>query len=789
MDVRQRHRPPAELTGFVGRRRQLGEIHRLLSGSRLLTLTGPGGIGKTRLALRAANQLAERFANGVRVIQVSEVPNRHLLTQAVFAAVGLDGRTRRWRESVLTDFLRDKYMLLVFDECEHMLDACAQLLSTLLRNCPGVQVIATSRQPIGIEGEVRLRVPPLSVPDPGQVGSPGEALTFDAVKLFAERAAAAEPGFVINRSNYEAVAALCRRLDGIPLALELMAVRLDAYSVDQLIEGLDDQLALLESGVRGRNERHRTVRATIDWSFQLLSDEEKAVWTRLAILSGDFGITAATFLCRGGEFGGSDVQRIIGSLVDKSMVMRHGTERYRLLEPMRQFAAEQLSFRAEEPELKLRLVKWIADVAREASSPSHQSDNFRRLHLERASLWSALDICQRQPEYAELGLTIFFDLSLYFRNRGSLPNAREAVETLLQVTAPNTLTYAKGLYAAGEFAFLLRDIAAAKRHLTESIRVARLLGNPEVVGWCLFYLSAVAWEEGEHATETDYAEQMLQLSRAMGNDFQHSVALLRLGLMRVEGGEVAGGLQLLDEALGISGNLHEEYFRSLQLWNVAIGHMRLGQLELAETAGREALDLAVALGAGHSLALCTECLAWIAAERCDAVKAARILGAAREMWKSIGTPLFRQLDAYHDRCETYARTVLGDVRFAAELHTGEMLSEPDLVQLAISDSPGKLDASVRPWMPAIANPEALTAREMEVARMVTAGLSSKEIGAELRIAARTVDAHVGHILAKLGLNSRIQLVHWLASRHALETSTSASAGGPPRGSASTYARD
>jgi non-specific serine/threonine protein kinase len=464
------------------------------------------------------------------------------------------------------------------------------------------------------------------------------------------------------------------------------------------------------------------------------------------------------------------VPDIIGSLVDKSMIMRHGSERYRLLEPMRQFAAEQLHFRAEESELKLRLVKWIADVARETNSREHQSENFRHMHLERASLWSALDICQRENEYAELGLAIIFDLSLYFQNRGYLPDARRAVEALLQVTAPDTLALAKGLCAAGEFALILRDTAAAKRHLTKSIRVARGLGNPEVVGWCLFYLAAVAWEEGEHEAESEYTQQMLHLSRAMGNEFQYSVALQRLGLIRVESGDVSGGLQLVDQALAITGELNEEYFRSLQLWNVAIGNMRVGQLEAAEKAGREALHLAAGLGAGHGLSLSTECLAWIAAERRDAVKAARLLGAAGEMWRSMGAPLFHQLDAYHDRCETYARTVLGDARFKDELHTGETLSQTDVIQLVMTDSPGKLGTSVRPWMPARANHEALTAREMEVARMVTTGLSSKEVGAELRIAARTVDAHVGHILAKLRLNSRVQLAHWLASLHPAEAS-------------------
>ncbi len=772
MDGRQRFSPEAELSGFVGRRHELSEISSLLRSHRLLTLTGPGGIGKTRLALRAANQLADRLTNGVRAVQVAEVPNRHLLTQAVCAAVGLNDRTRRGREPGLADYLRDKQMLLVFDECERMLDACALLILTLLRECPHVQVIATSRQPLAVEGEVRIRVPPLSVPDhPGQVCSPETAGSFEAVQLFLLRAAVGEPGFVINDANCEAIADLCRRLDGIPLALELTAVRLDAYSVDQLMAGLDDHLALVESG--SRSDRQQTLRATIDRSFQLLSEQEKTLWTRLAIFHGDFGIPAARFVCHGDELDESHVPSIIGGLVDKSMVMRQhlgDAERYRLLEPMRQYAAAQLQIRAEEPGLERRLVEWIADLAHEAHSPERQSKNFARVHLEHASLWSALDVCQRQQEYAALGLIILYDLSPYFLNRGPLLDALQVVESLLQVTVSDSLALAKGLCAAGGFAFTVRDIGAAKRHLTESIRVARRLGNPEVVAWCLYYLAAVAWEEGQHNAEVDYTEQMLQLSRAMGNELQYSVALQRLGLIRVESGDVAGGLRLVDEALAISGKLNEEYRRSLQLWNVAVGRMRLGELEQAERAGREAVHLAAGLGSGHSLAVSIECLAWIAAERRDAVKATRLLGAASEMWKSMGTRLIHQREVYHDRCENYARTVLGHGRFVEEERAGALLSSSELIRLADSDSPGKLNTSVRPWTTTTGSHPVLTTRETEVARLVSAGLTSKEVGAELLISTRTVEAHVGHILAKLGLGSRIQLANWVALRHPIEPS-------------------
>jgi non-specific serine/threonine protein kinase len=278
----------------------------------------------------------------------------------------------------------------------------------------------------------------------------------------------------------------------------------------------------------------------------------------------------------------------------------------------------------------------------------------------------------------------------------------------------------------------------------------------------LFHLSAVAWEEDDRAAEVQYAQQMLELSRAMQDEFQYSAALQRLGVIKIEAGDIEAGLQLVVEALAVSAKLDEEYFRSIQLWSIALGRMRLGELAPAERAGREALELATALGDGHSMSLSTECLAWIAAERRDAIKAAQLLGFASEMWRSMGTGLFPPLVPYRERCERYARAALGDTTFLEEFSRGKALSQAEVIGLAAHETPGKLEASVRPWIASLSSGHpALTARELEVGRMVAAGLTNKEIGAELLISTRTVEAHVGHVLTKLSLSSRIQLANWL----------------------------
>ena len=283
---RARGNLPAELTSFIGRREELSSLKRRLGTTRLLTLTGPGGVGKTRLALRVVQDSARRFEDGVGFVALSDVRDPMMVTQSVVAALGLQDRSIAWSVPMLTEYLGDKRVLLVLDNCEHVLDATAVLAGTLLRACPELRIIATSRQVLGVAGEVAEQVPPLSLPDPHDA-APGDALRADAVSLFVERAAANRPGFTIDAGNTAAVLELCRRLEGMPLALELAAVRLNALGLDALVNGLRDRLDLLGTGDRSQ-PRQQTLDATIDWSYQLLTRPEQLLWSRLSVFSGGF---------------------------------------------------------------------------------------------------------------------------------------------------------------------------------------------------------------------------------------------------------------------------------------------------------------------------------------------------------------------------------------------------------------------------------------------------------------------------------------------------------------------
>src|SRR5215813_13305454 len=368
---------PADLTSFVGRRRELAEVKRLLTTTRLLTLTGSGGAGKTRLALRAAADLARNFQGGTWLVSLAPIDDPLLITQAVFSALGLQDVSSRWSLSALSDYLSDRRLLLVLDNCEHLLDGAAGLAGTLLKSCPELRVLATSRQALGMAGEVRLRVPPLSMPEGVDSLTPGQIAGFDAVALLVERAAAVQPGFCVDDSNATSVHRLCARLDGMPLALELAAVRLEGLTVDQLLDGLDRQLQAPAAALRGAEPRQRTIEATLDWSFSLLSDKERRLWARLSVFAGAFDATAAATVCSGLESQEEDFAEVMAALVESSILQRDQAvkpPRYSMLETVRRYGRHKLRELGEELQLQTRHTDWILQLVRVAAT----SDEARR---------------------------------------------------------------------------------------------------------------------------------------------------------------------------------------------------------------------------------------------------------------------------------------------------------------------------------------------------------------------------------------------------------------------------
>jgi len=359
---------PSDLTSFVGRRQELREVKRLLATTRLLTLTGSGGAGKTRLALRAAADMSRGFPDGAWLVPMASIHNPLLVTQAVFSALGVHDLSAAVSLSSLTEYVTGKHLLLLLDNCEHLLDGCAVLASTLIKSCPELHVLATSRQALGLAGEVRMVVPPMSLPEEGDEVSVQRLLSSDAVCLLSERAAAVVPGFAVDAENAAAVLGLCRRLDGIPLALELAAVRLGSLSLDQLSQGLADELSILGSGNRGADARHWTLEATIGWSYGLLDEQERLLWARLSVFAGGFEEDAVTGVCSDPRLPARRIAGLLGALVEKSVLKRqlknNSVPRYWLLETLRQYGRQRLRELGEEAATQKRHFDWICALAK-----------------------------------------------------------------------------------------------------------------------------------------------------------------------------------------------------------------------------------------------------------------------------------------------------------------------------------------------------------------------------------------------------------------------------------------
>lgn len=747
---------PVELTSFVGRRRELAEIKRLLTTTRLLTLTGSGGAGKTRLALRAAAEMARNFSDGAWVVFLAPIDDPLLITQAVFSALGLQDMSSRWSPSALSDYLRNKRLLLVLDNCEHLLDSAAVLAGTLLKSCPELRILATSRQALGMAGEVRLRVPPLALPAPSSSMTPGQIVAFDAVALLVERAVAVQPGFAIDESNAATVLELCARLDGMPLALELAAVRLEGLSVGQLLTGLDRELAAPSTALRGGEARQRTLEATLDWSYSLLSDEERRLWARASVFAGGFVQEAAVAVCGDGD---------IASLVEKSIVQRDpqvDPPRYSMLETVRQYGRRRLCELGEEHEVQRRHRDWLVGFLAGADlfdSAAREVEGFDRIHRERDNLWSALEFCRREPGEAGAGIVLVAALTNYWLSRGPLRDVRRYLESLLPLTEPDSLLRTRCLIGIALFADAMGDADTGESAGGEALRIARLLGETTWIGWACGGLLLAAFVRGRNEGVDDLAETMLAAGRATDNTGMVAVATHYRCLNWLGQGRVDDAIDLGDECLAMlraHGNL---YVRGTIANTVAEARRRRGELRGATAVISEGIDCKRALDDRRGLAVLLETLAWVAADGSDFVRAATLLGVADGLRDTMAIPVLAPFVPQHRRCKADTRERLGAAAFDKAFSRGREMSVAEAADFALGQPPAKrAGAAMTPLRTAAGT---LSRREMEIARLIAEGLSNKEVATRLFISNRTVETHVTNMLNKLGLSSRTQLARWV----------------------------
>ncbi|TMR25277.1 tetratricopeptide repeat protein [Nonomuraea turkmeniaca] len=753
---------PSELNTFVGRRHEIAEVKRLLSEARLVTLVGVGGVGKSRLALRVGSDLRRSFHAGVWLVELAALESPELLVSSVLETLGIQDRSVRSPIEVLIEHLRDKDMLVLLDNCEHLLDECAAMVETLMRSAPGLRILATSRQALGVEGERSMPVPPMSVPDADGMAPSAEAMgRSDAVRLFIERAKAVLPGFEITDANRDSVAWICRRLDGMPLAIELAAVRLRAISVQQLLARLDDRFRLLTTGSRTAMPRQQTLRALIDWSYTLCTDQERLLWSRLSVFSGGLDLEAAEHVCAGPGIDPEEIIDLVNGLVDKSVLAREEQQtgvRYRLLETIRQYGRERLRESGEEAELKARHRDWygaLAARAQQAWFGPDQVDCFARLRAEHGNLRTALDYCLTTPGEAETGQVIATALRFYWIAAGALREGRSWLDRLLAAEPAPTLTRARALLVNARLAVLQSDFEVGAAMLRESQDLGRRHADAVVLAGADYVCGLAALIQQDPAEAVALLSEAVENHRAAGDQMGVVNALMYLATAHSLLGHAEQAASLYKECLTICEAQLEHWFRSYTLWMFGIETWKQGDTARAVEMEREAIRLKQPFDDRLGIALCMEALAWMAAAD-GTERAAVLLGASQESWRSFGGPLFGYLAGYHDTAETVARDHLGAQAFDAAFHKGTEMNPAEALAYAMGRGAPRAKQS-RDTSP-------LTRREREIAALVAQGMSNKEIAASLVIAQRTAEAHVEHILCKLGFTSRTQIAAWVGEQ-------------------------
>ncbi|MFI1027997.1 ATP-binding protein [Streptomyces sp. NPDC020951] len=768
---------PVETTSFVDRRSELTAGRELLARARLVTLTGPGGVGKTRLAGRIAARVERAFPDGVRFVPLSGLHDPTLVPLAVADALDLHDHSERPALDALVEQLTDRRVLLVLDNCEHLLASCATLAGALLRGTTGVRVLATSRHRLGLTEEHLMDVRPLPVPDPD--GDLAAADGYPALALFADRAAAVAPGFRLTAANRASVARLCRRLDGLPLAIELAAVRMRVLDLPQLLTRLDDRYRLLTTGSPTVPPRHQTLRAAIDWSYELCDAQEQLTWTRLSVLPGTFDLETAEAVCAGESIleaddilDAGDVLDAVAGLLDKSVLCREtgptGGARYRLLDTLRQYGLERLRERpGEEHRAQVRhrdrIQRQAAAAERDWFGPA-QPDIVACLRADRDNLRSALDFSLTTLGESHAGLRLAGTLWFHWHACGAPREGRYWLDRALEANPDPTPERARALWVAGLLAGCPEDLTRGRRRAQQARELAETLGDQAEAAHADYVVGVIRLFSDDLTGALDHFRAGVARGRVPG---QH---LSLVGLDRVELACALAYLGRADEAIEVCEATRRLCAEHGERWVLsyverilALAHSVRGDWERAQRHGREAIRLKHAVHDVLGMGLTLDLLARIATARGAHEHAAVLLGGADRAWADVDRDRWGSacLNSTRRGSEERVRAAIGRAAFRRAYERGAALTLTDVVALELEEKP---PASAPVEEPPTAPGVRLTRREAQVAELVAEGLANQQIADRLVIARRTAEGHVERILSKLGFSNRSQIASWVTAQ-------------------------
>jgi non-specific serine/threonine protein kinase len=805
---------PSDISPLIGRKQEAEQLLSLLGRTRLLTLAGPGGVGKTRLALLVASEVREVYPDGVWFVELASLSTPQAIPHSIAGALDIPERADFSILHAVLDHLRRRCALLILDNCEHMRDACVGITESLLRACPRLQVLTTSREPLGIIGETVWRVSPLSTPGVGKAVSPDHLPEYEAVQLFVDRARRVLAEFELTLENTPAVASLCSRLDGLPLAIELAAARVSALSVEEIEARLEHRFGLLVTGIRAGVQRHWSLQHALDWSYDLLSVDERRLFERLAIFEDGWTLEAAETVCCGAGIKIERVSVLLSSLVDQSLItvdrQTPKALRYRFLETIRQYARERFSSSGDYIGIQWSHAQFFAGLA-EAGDPNlHMTYDgawVQQIEREHENIRAALTWCISTDEL-DLGLRLARSVVPFWYVRGYMSDAWTWVEPLIMATRdrpPTTLridvltrvggvlralawysraqacfsealndaralNYLRGESAAldglGVLASQRGDLETAQSHYQEALALAE--GFP-------LELSAVLIDEGDLA----YAEGGLDIARACFERSAHlqreihnwqglAVSLARLAKVGVLQGKYEEAHVFCDESVAIRMELGGRRCASISLFVLAHVLFAEGRADEAWPLAKECLLIFSEWGRNRDATRVLELCAAVTAALGQFAHAQRLFAAADSQRRSIGFVSPRCEQEWFERWRSRTRSELSD----QAAHGASMMGHNMTLDEAIADVvQTAVDHPEAPDRPRSRFGSSLTAREQEIAALVARGYTNREIAATLVIAPSTAERHVANILGKLSLRTRGQIAVWCVSHGLAETSS------------------